>query len=388
MSTLFASTAPPASPPTVLSLYASNSSPPGPKASRRETLYRRRDYSQRLSQLSTHAKCGNTAIGPVLFAVKDGRSFVRGIATCGSVWVCSVCSTKVLSIRRAEVAEAMRLSQVRGYSTYMGTFTIPHSVEEPLLDRLQVLSRAWTAFGSGAASEKLRKKMGIVGYIRVLEITRGDSGWHPHIHVLWLSNKLLSDTDVTEWQQMNLHRWQDFLAKNDRPASAAAHHLQRMDSTEDAAGYITKQFDNGSAIAETLTRTATVEADKAKTAWDILDACITGRDPKDEALWREYVAGTRGRKYMTWSRNLRKDLGLQEDANDEALAEAEAEAAVDLIVIEPESVQRLLANKGVLARALDQLEGEGLAAMLTTLAAIGVEYRLTAAGIKLLEDSS
>jgi hypothetical protein len=60
-----------------------------------------------------------------------------GLQTCGSVWVCPVCSSKISPRRGAEIASAMASHKAVGGCVNMLTLTCPHQSGDNLADLLR-----------------------------------------------------------------------------------------------------------------------------------------------------------------------------------------------------------------------------------------------------------
>src|SRR5581483_357530 len=72
----------------------------------------------------------------------------------------------------------------KGNAVYMLTLTMPHDYGLPLAKLIPAIADGFRAVKSGRAWVALRKRVGIVGTIRSMEVTHGANGWHPHLHVL------------------------------------------------------------------------------------------------------------------------------------------------------------------------------------------------------------
>ena len=80
--------------------------------------------------------CGvNVTAGLTEVAVErsaDGHAFTSGLQTCGSVWICPICSFKIRMKRAIELAVAIAVHKGRGGSVLLLTLTTQHSHGEPL----------------------------------------------------------------------------------------------------------------------------------------------------------------------------------------------------------------------------------------------------------------
>lgn len=71
----------------------------------------------------------------------------------------------------------------------MVTLTMPHHAGDELRELLDRLLAAWRRVrATRTVREILARRVG--ASVRALEITIGDNGWHPHIHLLWQTDTL------------------------------------------------------------------------------------------------------------------------------------------------------------------------------------------------------
>lgn len=139
----------------------------------------------------------------------EGRSYLSGTQTCGSVWHCPICAPKVTEKRREHLQHLSEFVRAHGGQLLMLTLTIPHQRHDDLSDMLDRLSAAHRYFVSGRyALSRLLKPWGYMGYVRALEVTHGDAhGWHPHLHVLVTVRKPISEDDQGALESALFDRW-------------------------------------------------------------------------------------------------------------------------------------------------------------------------------------
>jgi hypothetical protein len=120
-----------------------------------------------------------------------------------------------------------------------------------------------------------------------------------------------------------------------------------------------------------------------KGVWAVLDAAISNPQSRDRQVWFEWESGSRGKRQVSWSRNLRKSLGLNEARNDEELS-AELEAFIPLIAIDAASVRHLGRLGRIQSRVLRAVEKDDLSSACHMLTEHGVVWWLTPEGIQLM----
>lgn len=115
---------------------------------------------------------------------KRGRVSIRGLASCGRWYTCPFCGAHLATRRRTEIEQGIAAAVEQGLVVALLTLTVRHSKRDALRPLLDGLGDGWKAVGQDKAVRRLRREIGWVGYIRVLELTIGPSGWHPHYHFL------------------------------------------------------------------------------------------------------------------------------------------------------------------------------------------------------------
>lgn len=113
-----------------------------------------------------------------------------GILSCGSVWHCPVCSSKISQYRAKEITNLHQtLTDSRGFSAFMLTLTVSHKKSTPLAESLDVIVKAFTY---ALNHRRFKEAFPDFLYVKSLEVTYGKNGWHPHIHALFFMPPFLS----------------------------------------------------------------------------------------------------------------------------------------------------------------------------------------------------
>jgi hypothetical protein len=244
-----------------------------------------------------------------------GVGHFSGLETCGRVWVCPVCGGKIRARRGEDIAEGVGTWLVKGGGALFLTATLPHDQGDVLEVTLGLLVRGWKALWGGHSAKKWRKRLGIVGNIKSVEITVGDNGWHPHIHAVIILDKPvdLLNGRLGEWVPWLKAQWDRFLL---REGWRLAHHLKGIDvlpvsvgSAAQLAAYVTKIQDGsygGKGLGNEMAR-ADLKRGKqgSRTPLEVLRDFLTWGDVADLALWLEYEKATEGRSAIRWSKGLR-----------------------------------------------------------------------------------
>ena len=274
---------------------------------------------------------------------ETGKAFYSGLMTCGSVWLCSVCSSKISERRRTELSLAIERAQEKGWKVYLLTLTVPHGLGDDLKPMLDKLKKAWRRMGKNRDGEKVKDAIGFEGSVRAFEVTNGNNGFHPHFHAL-----LFLDTDLTPEQVKALYSplWRRHCVAVGLPEPSEAHGC-RVDGGEKAAQYVSKW-----GLPEEMTKSHLKKAKKGDSMWDLLRKWADNRDARALVRFKLFYEAFKGERQLVWSKKVRELLRLGEELTDEQLAQEQTEAASVVAQLEPED-WCMLRNLGM---KLDLLE--------------------------------
>ena len=310
--------------------------------------------------------------------IKHQTAFYGDVATCGSVWACTVCSAKIQTRRRPEVQQLVDWAYENDYQVTMITFTFPHLAFDRLKELLDGQKRAFEILRGGSPWVKFKQRHGLIGFVRSLEVTHGDNGWHPHTHELWIT-KGLTATNMATFESGIRKRWrtsciQAGLLDETSKAQLFAFDLHSVDfqfqvSTSD---YLVK-MDNArkwGVDAEMTAQASKVGGDRVtKTIHP--HEFLMRRAPGDDARYREYVTGMHGKSQLFWSQRLKDACGV-EHVTDEEIAKEQTEKA-DLLAHLTDSQWRVVRGNDALAEVLDAAELGGWPAIRSLLKSLGCE---------------
>jgi hypothetical protein len=252
-----------------------------------------------------------------------------------------------LEARAIEIRSALAGPAKEGPEAQPGvamlTLTIRHGAGDDLRELRRGLANAWRGVARGRPWQKFKAKLGIRHSIRALEVTHGDNGFHPHLHVLlFLDREMasLSEDHVAECVDWLKRRWGVMV---DRYLGAGQHgpsyeHGLSLDTGSDdgIAHYICKL---GLQMSDPGFKTGSSEH-KTRTMMELAGVVARWRPQKDtdgswrpclEArrdyqTWRAYSDGIKGAAQLTWSRGLKAASGVKDATDGEIVAEDEAGA--------------------------------------------------------------
>lgn len=293
---------------------------PLPHSVARRERYRLRDTLQAITANPRVAKCGRCRVRPSVevHLGPNGRAHYSGLASCGSVWLCPVCAAKVDARRAEEVSGILQRHLDAGGGAYFITLTLPHHSGDRLTATRRLVSRAWQLLQRGTPWLRLKARLGVVGFIRALEVTHGGNGWHPHLHILVLTTAPLSPEAQTALDAYAFAKWCDGVTAQGHALPTRDGFRLEVVGSADVGAYVTKM---GAALE--LTHGAHKKGRRAsRTPFQILADFQAGGDEADLALWLEYERATKGARRLTWSRGLKAQYAVPE-VSDEELAQAE-----------------------------------------------------------------
>lgn len=361
----------------------------------KETRKARMTLRDSLSAMTTKesvAHCGRAMIpGQVArIVVKGGVASFSGLQQCGNIWQCPTCSAKVRQSRALEIERVATAHLKAGGGLYFPTFTTAHEKYHGLQETFDLVTGAFSTLMAGPVwSGRTRRTVkkgkvvktwrengekdtyGIIGYLRSIEVTIGDNGWHPHIHALIFTEKPLSKDAEAALRDAWFSRYEAFIVKQGRKAPSKVHGMdwQQVRSAGDVSQYLSKVQDEHGTDRNVHMEIARGDLKqgrrKGRTPFQLLtDALATG-EVQDLAKWYEYEEVTHNRKAITWSNGLRTRYDVEE-VSDEELANTEEDMPTETINLSESEIQ-LLWMHGARLELLEAAERGGKLAVRATL---------------------
>jgi len=252
----------------------------------------------------------------VLKSREGDRASYGGLITCGSVWNCPVCASKISEKRRLELAQALAVAESKGFDVWHLTLTAPHHMGESLDDLLEKMVHARRLMLNRKPWKRLMTLVGLEGTIRALEVTHSYlNGWHVHFHVLLIVSKQDQDDKLKEIEEMMFQAWADACESVGLERPSRDHGLKLQDGK--AAGEYVGKW----GFEHEITKAHIKEGrDGNLSPFQFLDKVVEG-DNRYKGLFLEYVKSFKGRKQLVWSKGLRGLLEMEEEISDEEIAE-------------------------------------------------------------------
>jgi hypothetical protein len=222
---------------------------------------------------------------------------------------------------RSEYAEhigtVIRAHLDNGGGALFLTCTFSHSLTDTAADSLEVAMAAWKAMTASRRWKSLIKWLGVVDWIRVTEMTwTPENGWHPHHHVALLTTRRVGrdenhPEELEEVRQEFDHAWHQAVTNHGREVNPSIG--VDLETIRDGAGigrYVSKvEFELGRGDLKT-------GRSGSRTPWQISIDAADG-DPQSVVLWKEYVAATKQRRWISTSQGLWVRHGINVRTDDE-----------------------------------------------------------------------
>lgn len=278
------------------------------------------------------AACGRRVVpgkAAMILANLEGKAFFGNVQVCGSVWNCPVCQAKVAERRRAELMQAVIAAKRAGLQVLLLTATVPHGAGDDLADIVGRISKAWRHVHAGRSGERLKAIAGRVGFVRSLEVTHGEFGFHPHFHCLLFCSTAAPIADVENCYKA---AWRNACINTGFQAPSAVHGLTVQDGSA-ASSYVCKW-----GIETEMTRWQSKRGKSGNlTPFDFVRRYMEGGAEAERyaKLFSVYAAAFKGRRQLFWSHGLRDRLDLGSDVTDPELAAQQREPAKLVATLSP-----------------------------------------------------
>lgn len=299
----------------------------------------------------------------------DGRAFYAGLQTCGSPWLCPVCSAKISEIRRGEMNHGLGVARALGLIPVMITLTHRHDRADALDEQLRAMKKAKQRLRQRREWRALKPR--IAGTITATEVTHGESGWHTHFHEIALVQADSEEEAVALFEPLG-RVWLTCLGGFG--LNGALPHAWQVQGAARVGDYVAKW-----GAAEELAMSRHKQGKKGgRNPWQLLTASAEG-DAVAGALWQEYARAFKGARQLVWSPGLRAAFGLDAAADGDA-AEAEEPAQALALFSRDDWVRHDPAKLGIRyrrGRVLNAAEERGAAGVAEVAVENGDEDGLT-----------
>lgn len=339
------------------------------QAARRWNKYDVQDYmseilpNDRVSWCLKHRQIRSDEI-EITYDQVQRRAFYGNLLVCGSVWTCPVCAARITEQRRVELSAAIEQWRGAGGGVFMAAFTFQHDVYDEIKSLRKELSSSYSRMTARKDYKKIRQHYGIVGSVASLEVTFSfRHGWHPHRHVLFFTEKEMTDQDIFNLGVAFAALWRGVLVKSGRFS-----HDQRgvvLSNGDDQAGdYVCKW-----SLAHEMTKSPVKTGKEGgMSPFEMAQAWHDTGDQRYSRLVRDYAAAFFRSKQLTFSPGLKARLGIV-DKSDQQIVADEQKNAVIMATLDRASWKRIYIRRwrGVVLRAASGGDQRELTACLSRL---------------------
>lgn len=362
-----------------------------PDAPHRDRRYAMRD---RLARCTTHEQfkprivdCGTPMHGQARIAVKAGRAYPTGLASCGSV-LCPVCGPTIGQKRAGEFTAAIGGWQAKGpdHDAWFVVLNARNSPDLSLTAGVDRILKGFHQLGNRKAWRRLKAKYGL-HYIRVVDHTYGENGWNVHLNLTLATVSGPDDAAMADILMTLRKLWPDVMARLGFEADPSVSvHVKQIEAgaADDFGGYMAKSsawtigaelvrpdlkrgkgrtyeqivIDYDAAVLEVKALWKRRQYGERVTLDDI--APVQERADRDLALIREYHDAMYGRRRHSWSEGFRELVGLaKQEARDEDVAAAEPRGGSPVAFIDGKVYYTMLRRRQV-ATMLAAAERDGI----------------------------
>ncbi|MEO8717899.1 MAG: hypothetical protein ABI423_06725 [Burkholderiales bacterium] len=262
--------------------------------------------------------CCRSVIGGAVYirqAEGERRAFYHNIAKCKSRWGCPVCAPQLTERDQVKLRDALTIWKSSGGETYLVTFTIRHDRSMPTRDAVKGLLAAQNKMKAWRAYKAIMNRAGAAGSITAREISFGENGPHPHVHMLILAKPGMLD-ELGKVREL----WADAVRR--QGLEDVNEHGFDVRGGDYAAEYVAKYGKEPSAdskrtvrawwnVSDEMTRGHTKQTRRlgGATPFTLLRWYADG-DKEAGAVFADYFDTMRGRSQLHWSKGLRAKLDL------------------------------------------------------------------------------
>ena len=202
---------------------------------------------------------------------------------------------------------------------YLATFTVAHAMGDDLRTLAQGVTNAFKKLFSGRAGSDFRSTVGGgLHAVRSLEVTHGKNGWHPHIHVLFATERVMNEEEILRAASWLYERWADIVVHELGEKHAPLPDVGTDFRVAHKADYLAKL---GLEISDPGVKQG---KNGGRTPLQILQDWVDVGEDRDKWLYQTYAQGMKGRRFLTWS-----NKGIFADLKREVMAEIAAETAAE-----------------------------------------------------------
>jgi hypothetical protein len=248
---------------------------------------------------------------------EHGATHYGNLQTCGRLWVCPVCAAKISERRKRDLRVCMDKHEATGGSFVLASFTFSHDRYDILGDLVKKMLKGWAFFRKDwTFVNKIMPNYGIIGWVRGVEVTHGDNGFHPHIHIVLFVTK---PVDLEALRADLFPLWFRACEKQCLGLPNEKHGVDVQDG-QSAGDYVAK---GAWGLENEVTKGHIKKSKKGRSPFDLLRDYAYNDDKQAGALFIEYVKGMHGVHQLQASESLYDRYGYKVTPDEQVAVEYE-----------------------------------------------------------------
>lgn len=129
----------------------------------------------------------------------NSEARISSVQTCGCVWSCPVCVSRVMVEKGEMVRKALAWADASNLIPVMVTLTASHNAHTKLAEFKDSFKAAYQLFTNRRKWRVFKELLGVQHHIANVEVTHGVNGWHYHKHMLlFLDKSVISQANPYE----------------------------------------------------------------------------------------------------------------------------------------------------------------------------------------------
>lgn len=121
------------------------------------------------------------------------------LRNCGNCHACPVCASRYMAVRRAQFEAAAEAWVKNGGYMMQLKLSVRHDPGTPSADKYRALTDTWTRMRNKAHYKAIAAKVSKPHFVKILEEVVTEVGLFPHLHVIWLFGKGISQEQAKDF---------------------------------------------------------------------------------------------------------------------------------------------------------------------------------------------
>lgn len=164
------------------------------------------------------------------------------LRNCGNSHACPVCSSRYMSVRRAQFEAAADEWIAQGGFLIELKLSLKNDTSVPSREKYRGLATTWTRMRNKSRYKALAAALRNPPFVKILEETVSETGIFPHLHIIWLFDKTTTQSQAKGFLRELQKLWCETANRHSLGAQAAGQNIRTLssDNAEGIAGYYFK----------------------------------------------------------------------------------------------------------------------------------------------------